>query len=261
MSLEQILKEIKEVKPFAEGDAEVGPIETLNGRRGRKNQAIERLSQLKLQYKRDLMRTAQYLVVVGTLRNELTEALTAPKIGLFSADPNQFYNDLAGRVNPALYQGRASPSELFDVVGRYLEDKASELDIVAYPQLIFKESYVRPINTSQDFVSLIRTAINDQMGTEIVGIQAVNSIVDSAIAKNHDAKSTSIVLNADADLALDILRDFDRLTNRVYVLLAGETDSASLGQALGKEEVIRVQEVNGQTVKQVINTLKNKRNS
>lgn len=87
MSLEQILKEIKEVKPFAEGDAEDGPIETLAGRRGRKVQATERLKQLKRQYIRDL----------------------------------------------------------FDVLGRYLEDKANELDISEYPQLIFKDRYTSEI--------------------------------------------------------------------------------------------------------------------
>jgi hypothetical protein len=95
MSLEQILKEIKEVKPFAEGDAEDGPIETLAGRRGRKVQATERLKQLKRQYIRDL----------------------------------------------------------FDVLGRYLEDKANELDISEYPQLIFKDRYTSEIPKYVDHIN------------------------------------------------------------------------------------------------------------
>lgn len=41
MSLQDTLTEIKRLKPFAEEDTNVGPLETLNGRRGRKSQAIE----------------------------------------------------------------------------------------------------------------------------------------------------------------------------------------------------------------------------
>lgn len=259
MSLETILKEIKEVKPFAEEDVDSGPMETLAGRRGRKTQAIERLKQLRRQYTTDIMRTAQYLIVVGSQRDQLASALTAPKVGLFSADPQQFYKDLAGRVSPTLYQGRSTVHDLFDVLGRYLEDKANELDIVGYPQLIFKERYVRSVNSLPEFTSLVQQVINEQMGSEVVGIQAVNSIIDNAIQKGHDSKSTSIVLNVESpQLATDLLRDFARLSNRVYLLVAGECPT-QLQPAAAGEDAISVAEVNEKTVKQVINTLKGKK--
>lgn len=249
MSLEQILKEIKEVKPFAEENVDNGPIETMTGRRGRKNQSIERLKQLKRQYTRDLMRTSQFIIVTGSMRDDLTDSLTKGDKGLFSADPEAFYKDLAGRVNPALYQGKSTVADLFDVLGRYLEDKASEIDIVEYPQLIFKERYVKKIDSVKQFTELVKLVINEQMGAEVVGIQSVNSIVDIAIDKNHASKSTTIVLNTeDPKLAEHLIKDMDRLTNRVVLAIAGESDIQTYD--------FKTDKINKESIKELVNILK-----
>lgn len=255
MSLETILKEIKEVKPFADSDAEDGPIETLAGRRGRKVQATERLKNLKRDYTRELMATSRFILAVGSESDSLVEALTAGKQGLFSADPELFYKDLAGRVNPALLAGRASPSDLLDVICRHLEDKANELDIVAYPQLIFKNGYSTSVTNEEQLVSLIKTAVNEQMGSEIVGIQAVNSILDNAIEKEHSSSSTSIVLNVkDADFALRLFDDLKRIAGKIDIVVAGES------RITGDVVSARINEVNEKTLKQVVNALKGKKN-
>src|ERR1035437_435955 len=135
MSLSKGIEESKKDRVFAEENVEEGAIETLNGRRGRKNQAVERLKTLKLTYRQDLMESAAFIVVTGDKREEF-ETLARDSFACFSANPNALYEDLANRIPEALYHGKESASGIFDVLGRHLEDKARELGIIGYPQMI-----------------------------------------------------------------------------------------------------------------------------
>lgn len=244
MSLQSTLAEIKKVKAFAEEDTNSGPVETLNARRGRKNQAIEQLKRLKREYKTDLIQSAVFIVSTGSGRDEFTKTATE-EFKLFSADSEEFYKDLSGRVAPALYIGKSGVSNIFDVLGRHLEDKMNELDINEYNQLLFKAPYGKQINSTEEFTQLVKQAVNSQIGAEIAGIQAINSLVDIAIEKDHADKITPIVLTtSDEQFAQDMLRDFGRLTTRVFLAVTGKgnktlksVDGALLLKDASKESV------------------------
>ena len=90
MSLEKVLKEIQTYKPFAEENVEGGNEATLNARRGRKNQAIEQLKVLTVQYRTDLLNSAVFILVSGSNRKEFESIATGEKYKLFSADPEFF---------------------------------------------------------------------------------------------------------------------------------------------------------------------------
>lgn len=256
MSLETVLKEIHAYKPFAEEDAEAGPVETLNGRRGRKNQAIEQLRVLKSQYRLDLLKSAVFVIAVGSLRSEFEKTATET-FKLFSADPEQFYKDLSGRIPPSLYLGKEGVSNLFDIVGRHLEDKMTELDANQYNQLIFKEKYLRPVSTQEEFTSIVKEAINEQIGAEIVAIQAVTSILNDAIDRKHASKTTSIVLSTgDEKLAQDLLKDLGARGNRVTLLLAGKTSKALTAYTNEAVNVVKLKEVSEESVKMALDSIK-----
>ena len=223
MSLQTTLEEIKKLQLFANEDVNSGPVETLNGRRGRKNQAIENLKRLKRQYQQDLMLNSIFIIATGAGRDEFAKMATE-EFGLFSADPEQFYKDLATRVPTSLYIGKQGVSNIFDVLGRHLEDKMMELDINEYNQLIFKAEYAKQVNSVEEFTTLVRNSINKQIGSEIAGIQAVNSLVDLAIEKNHADNTTPIVLSTgDEQFALDLLKDLGRLTSKVFLSVTGKS--------------------------------------
>lgn len=252
MSLQTVLEEIKKLKPFAEEDVDAGPVDTLSGRRGRKHQAQERLKVLRREYITDLMKSSVFIVASGVGRDEFAKIATE-NFGFFSADPEEFYRDLASRISPSLYSGKESVSNIFDVLGRYLEDKAMELGIIGYPQLIFKQQYRKAINSAAEFQELVKQAVNEQLGTEIVGIQAVNSLVDKAIAKGHSDKITPIVLaTGDEQLALDLVKDLERLTSRVFLTVTGK---ASKGLK-AVEGVLTLKEATPETVEQTLTTIK-----
>lgn len=223
MSLQTTLAEIKKQLPFASEDVNSGPVETLNGRRGRKAQAIEILKRLKRQYRQDLLLNSIFIVTVGSGREEFAKVATGEEFGLFSADPEAFYRDLASRVPQSLYMGKTGVSNIFEILGRHLEDKMMELDINEYNQLIFKAEHAMQINSVDQFTTLIRNAINKQIGSEIAGINALDSLVDAAIAKNHSDSITPVVLvTNDESFALDLVRDLKRLTSKVFLAVAGD---------------------------------------
>lgn len=226
MSLSQVLTEIKSLKQFAEEDVQSGPLETLNARRGRKNQAIERLKLLKREYSKDLLRSAIFIVSSGAGRESFAQ-LAVEKYGCFSTEADTFYSDLSNRVPPALYMGKEGVSNIFDVLGRHLEDKMGELDIREYNQLLFKADYAGTLTSPEQFKKLVTRAVNKQIGAEIAGIQAVASLVDEAIEREHAKPTTPIILSTDDEqLALELLKDLERLTPRVFLAITGKSTKA-----------------------------------
>ncbi len=259
MALNKTLEKIKELQPFATENVEIGPRETMAGRIGRKNQAIESLKRLKREYANDLRVTAAFILVVGDKREEFA-AIANENYKCFSADPEKFYSDLVDRVPSALYLGKESVSNVFDILGRHLEDKMLELESVsAYPQLIFRQHYQRTLKSREEFLSLVKEALVEQIGGEVVGIQSVNSLVGEAIKREHSAKFAPIVLpSKDEKFVLTVATDLERISNRVFVVVAGEASD----EVTSNEDFLTVKEPTNESVKKVLkaisNQLKNK---
>lgn len=254
MSLSKVLAEIKKVQQFAEENVEEGPRETLQGRRGRKAQAVEALKRLNKEYTNNLRETAAFVLVVGNKREEFTK-LATEGFKCFSADPDFFYSDLADRVPQSLYLGKEGLANTFDVIGRHLEDKALELDIVGYPQLIFRQEYRRHIKSKEEFLSLVKQAINDQVGGELVGIQAVKNLTDLAIKQNHAAKFTPILLpTSDDRFALTVAEALEKISTRVFIVAAGETSAEVKGADGG---IYVVEEPTNESVKKTLKSISN----
>lgn len=251
MSLTKTLEEIKKVIPLATENVEGGAYETLNARRGRKNQSIERLKQLKSEYREKLRQTVAYILVVGSDRDTFTtNAVEQHKC--FSEDPDTFYKDLSNRLTKHADPKRENSSSLMDILGRHLEEKAGELDISSYNQLIFGQKYRRTIGNNDELLSWIKEVINDQVGSEIVGIQTLQSVTGKAIDADHAARVTPIILPAsDEKFALDVINGLSKVSSRVFLVGAGKVSKALKQQ----EGIILVKESNNETVEQALKTI------
>lgn len=250
MTLNELLTQIKKVQPLSEEDAETGAAETLNGRRGRKAQAIEELGRLKRAYTNELMRTALFVVVVGDKREEFI-SLAVDNFKCFSTDPEEYFSKLVSKISPALYLGKESIANIFDIVGRHIEDSAEELGIVGYPQLIFRQEYQRTLASKEQFQSLIKQAIVNQIGGELVGIQAANSLTDTAIEKGFSAKTVPVLLPAtDERFGNKISQDLERISTRVFLVRAGNTQFPAAYD-------LDLPEVSKEEVKKALKTISN----
>lgn len=256
MSLTKVLEQIKVLTPVAMEDLETGAIETLNARRGRKRNAEEQLKSLRQEYFQDLLRSTVFILTIGSEREAFEKAAAGSydNFGCFSSNPESFYRDLASRIPASVYSGKESVSSMFDILGRHLEDKAMELGVLGYPMLRFKQEYRQTIKCQEDFVQLIKTAINEQVGGEMAGLHAVRSITDSAIKLAHTKTNTPIIMSTnDEKLVRDLSDALERITPRVFVVVAGEaSDTVS-----SIEGALLVKEVTAKTVAQTLKTIKN----
>jgi len=253
MSLQNTLEEIKRLKPLAEEDLSTGPIETYVSREGRKRNAKERLKALREEYIDALRTSAVFIIVSGSNKNEFLD-LATNEFKCFTADPEGFYKDLANRLPSELYANKTSGANLFDIMGRHLEEKAQEMHVLGYPQLIMKQQYRRAINNKEDFVELIKQAINEQVGSEISGLHMVRSLVDSAISAEHGLKLTPIVLATDDEnLALDFNSTFNRIGSRSFLVAAGKGAKA----VKSREGTFALKEVTKESVENVLTNVRN----
>ncbi len=222
MSLQKTLEQIKVLKPIAEENINDGPRETYSGREGRKRNAVSQLKDLKEQYIAELRLSAVFILVAGSAKDQFAETAKT-EFKCFTADPEGFYKDLADRLPVTLYNQKTPPSNLFDIMGRHLEDKAQEMQIVGYPQMVFHSKYQKACNGKEDFKNLIKEAINDQVGSEIAGLHVIRSLVDEAIQAEHGGKITPIILATDDEkLALDLKGTLSRIGSRAFLVAAGK---------------------------------------
>jgi hypothetical protein len=222
MPLNKIINEIKKLTAYAEEDLDSGPVETLANRRGRKVNAIESIGRLKIQYVSQLLKNTVFLLTTGD-KKDLLSMIAAEQFSVFNADPEEFYEGLVDQVPPILYSNKDSSSSLLDTLSRHIEDKALELDILGYPRIAFKQEYRRFLKNREEFKDLVIKMINEQMGSEIVGIQSVHSIAEEALARGHSAQITVIMLSTDnLQLLSDLKRDLPRLSANVFTVGAGK---------------------------------------
>lgn len=253
MSLSNILKEMETNRPNAEMDVLMGSPDTYSGRVGLKRAATEANKRLKLQYQQELMSTTVFIVVSGPEADVFTDLASSESFGCFNADPEAFFKDVVGRINPTLF-GRETTRNLFNLVGNILEDKMMELDITSYPMLAFNDKYNSASNAPEELVPLVRNAIVDQVGSEIVGVNAVYSLVDEAIKKGHTASVSPVVLKTDNEsFALDLRKNLTRLTKNVFLVVAGKAP-----KSLKVEGSLLVKNVNNESVAETLANIRSK---
>lgn len=222
MNLQTIINEIELNTPNSLLDPRVGPEATAGGRRGLRTAALERLKQLRIEYRKELAASSVFIIVTGQNRQAFCDTAAVNPFDCFVADSEAFYKDIVSRIDPRLF-GNERISHLFSIMANCLEDKAMELDLGSYNPLLYRDEYSAMVTSPEELVLVLKRAINDQVGSEIVGIDAVASIVDTAIARKHSAYPTPIVLNTpDETLSVVLNKDLKRLTPNVFLVSAGK---------------------------------------
>jgi hypothetical protein len=251
MSLSTILQEIEKTQPIATLDLTLGNESTFRGREGMKRAAVDRLEQLKTDYKKALIESTFFIILTGANRDRFSEIASNPDFECFAVDPDNFYRDLASRVDTKLF-GRESTKYLFNIANNALYDKALEIGISrnSIMEIKFDERYNRAVTNTEELAGLLKQAVNDQIGSEVVGLDAIASIVDRALAKKHAGSITPVLLNtSDEHFVLDLQKNLLRLKTKTFVVVAGKASKAlqNLPGALAVKTV--TEETVGETLK------------
>ncbi len=222
MNLVDILTEIEANKPAASMEITPEPFSTLSGRQGMKRAAYERIRQLRAEYSESLRKSSMFIVVIGSARNQFAQIASSDEYDCFNVDADAFAKNLISKIDKNLFS-KERTRFLFGIMQNCLYDRAIELGIREHNPVYFKEEYSAYVKTPEEFLPIVRSAINDQMGPEIIGIDAIERIVDTAIEKKHAAQVTPIIVNcSDESSAQKLVEGLKRLTNMVFSVTAGK---------------------------------------
>lgn len=251
-TLENILKSIEVLQPTADMDPMIGPYETAVGRKGMQRQAVERISDLRLEYKSVLSQTGLFMVVTGPQRQAFADLAESDTFGCFSVDADDFYKSLIAKINPISF-GRERTSHLFTVASNALYDRAMELGIGSYNAIQYSNEFSAYVNNPEEFLPILKKAINLQVGSEIVGMHTIDILLDRAIAKKHSTSVTPIILNCPDDmLAVDLVANLPSLYKNVFLVSAGKPSKT----LAGNKNLLQVKTVSEESVGEALKTIR-----
>ena len=247
MSLEQILGKINEEKVVAEMDLDTVSAKALPYKKGQVESAKSRLEGLYIDYKNELLKKAIFILVTGDESSQFAE-IAKEEYKCFSVDGKILFKEIVSELNPDLYVDKVINASIFDVIGNILEDKMKRLDIISYNSLIFNSKYGRTVKTKGDMIDVVKEAVSEIVGGEVIGLDALERITLDAVNSNYKSGIVPILIHSnDEQFIIDISDSLRKLNPRVVRIGAGrlekdinalitldKTDENQVGNALKK---------------------------
>ncbi len=241
MSFETILEKIDAEQAVANQSLNNVNIRALPYKKGQINAAKENLEKLYFDYKEEVKKNSIFILVTGSESDHFAD-IAQEKFKCFKFDAKTFYKDILKEINPYLYQDKKINSSIFEVIGNVLEDKMKSFDVASYPQLMFDAKYSRVVRNKDEMLDVMADAINDIVGGEIVGLDALERVSKDGIEKKYKSRIVPILLySADERFVSNLSKDLTKINSKVAVLTAGnvETDVTSFVtlEAIDEENV------------------------
>lgn len=219
------LKELGDSIKKAQAVSKMDPGTDVNVRRvrlGNIMQAKEQLRLLSQEYRQALIARSTFIIVTGSLASKFSE-LAEAEFSCFSANAEDFYTEMTAKVPAVLYQNVASSQNLFEHISAAIEERARKLDIVSYPALIFESRFKKNLKSKEEMLALAKIAINDKVGSEIVGIDALDKISQKVIDSELSGKTIPVILIAeDISIVEELARGLKRsLSRNTFVVSTG----------------------------------------
>lgn len=219
------LKELGESIKKAQTVANSDPGTDINARRirlGNIMQAKEQLRLLGQEYRKELISRSVFLVVTGGQAEKFAE-LAEAEFSCFSVNVDDFYNEMTKNIPPVLYENTSSSQNLFEHIGFAIEERAQQLDISSYPALIFESKFKKTLKNKEEMVQLAKAAINDKIGGEIVGLDALNKITQKVIDSELSGKIIPVVLyTSDNSIVEELAKGLKRsLSRNTFIVSTG----------------------------------------
>lgn len=241
MSLENVLKKIEEEKVVAETDLNTVDPRVYPYKKGQVDRARENLEELYIEYKNELLKNALFILVTGDKSDQFSQ-IAEEKFNCFSVDGEGFYREIVDVLSPDLYFQKNLNASVFDIVSNVLEDKVKNLDIVSYNSLLFNSKYSKFVNSKSEMVDIVKNAINDNIGSEIIGYDALERVTRDAVNKGYKSRIVPIIIHSkDEDFISELSGNLKKLNSRIRVVSAGDVKNKN-------RSLLTVEEVNEENI-------------
>ena len=220
-NLKELGESIKKAQIIAASD----PGMDVNARRmrlGNIMQAKEQLKSLSMEYQKELISRATFVIVTGTQAEKFAK-LSEEEFSCFSVNVDDFYNEVTSKVPALLYNNVTSSQNLFEHLSAGFEEKASLLGIISYPTLVFEGKFKKMLKNKEEMLALAKSAINDKIGSEVVGLDALLKITPKVIDSELSGKTIPVILyTEDASIVEDLAKGIKRsLSRNTFIISTG----------------------------------------
>jgi hypothetical protein len=249
MSLETILEEINENKKIAEIDLDTVNPRVRGFKFGQVNSAKNKLEGLYIDYKNELLKRTLFILVTGS-DSEIFAEIAERDFKVFSSNAKTLFKEVADQISPQIYLNKTTNASTFDIISNVLDDKLKNLDIIEHQALMFNTKFQKVIKNSNEFVQLISDAVTDIIGSEVVGVDALERTAKKAVNLNYKSKMVPILIHTkDEKLIGDLSKSLRTLSSRVVQVAAGKLTNEDLNVLASLTEV---NETNvGDTLKEI----------
>jgi predicted RNA-binding protein Jag len=125
-------------------------------------------------------------------------------------------------------------------------------DVLSYPQLMFDSKYCRVIKNKKEMLDVTVSAINEIVGGEVVGLDALEKVTKDAVNKEYKSKIVPILIYSDDENFVDkTSNDLRKLNPRVVRISAGKTEKDI-------NPLFSLEKVTEETVKNTLKDIANK---
>lgn len=236
MSLATILDQINQQKEIAQQDLNVISSRALPYKKGQITSAKQKLEDLYVDYKNEVLKSAVFILATGD-QSETFASIAEEKFKCFSVNGKTMFREILEKVNPQLYKNKKINAFVFEALGNLLEDKMKLLDVKAYNQLIFDTKYSRVVKDETEMLDVVASAVTDIVGSEVVGLDALERVTQKAVSRNYKSKIVPILIySTDENFIASITDGLKRLNPKVVRISAGKTET-DLKVKISLEEV------------------------
>jgi len=238
-NLETIISTIKDKKNLveegqkalkAEG-ASALPVSAKRAKQGHINRAKLDLEELYREYRKELQNSSLFILLSGSQQNiDKYNKIAESEFGCFPTNAELLYNEIMEKVPERLYKNQHASPSFFDHFSARFEDRALEIDIIGYPPLLFESKYKKPLKDRGDAIGLMKRAFNDKVGSEVIGLDAIERVTLKAVNENFTGRFCPIILHTtDPILVRELERDIKRsVTSNVFVVTLGSKNDGGV---------------------------------
>ena len=220
-NLTQLVELIDKNKKVAESNAGSNPY-TRRTKLGRIKRAKENLSELFLEYRKIIQERAVFICATGGQLGNFID-ISKQSFGCFNVEAEDFYKEVIKDIDPRLYNNFPASRNLFELMNAGFEEMAMDIGIIGYNPILFESKFKKPLNGKKDLLDLTIRAFNEKLGSEVVGLYAVNKVAQEAVNQSYNNRLVPIIISTkDAALLKEISKGLRKYFNNIFIVSAGK---------------------------------------
>lgn len=237
-SFEALIKDIEKNKVVAAMEIGDADPRTYTTKLGHIKRAKQNLEDLFLDYRKEVMNRAVFILTKGAQADSFIEIATS-EYGCFSVNGDALFEDIISRVDKRYYENMTSSPALFDLLMSSFNDVCDDIGIIGYPAVLFDSKYKRRLKSKEDLLQLTKEAFNEKVGSDLVGLYAIDKASREAVNQGYNGTTIPIIISSnDKELIGELSKSLKSITGNVFEISTTKKQT----QKSVEEKLVKIKE-------------------